>query len=85
MNDNKQHLFGGLSAYKTVNLCRGRRCCPTMNISEIGVVLTDDYQGIVSLTHDEMLILIEEYHKNHNAFVAPEQLTGVENAQSRSA
>jgi hypothetical protein len=47
----------------TVKLCRNSRCCPTMTIVEQGVVISDDYKGCVTLTHEEMIVLIEEYQQ----------------------
>ena len=46
---------------KEVKLCRNHRCCPVMKFGEDKVVLSDDYNGSVQLTHEEMESLIEEY------------------------
>jgi hypothetical protein len=53
--------YASLPPQKVVTLCRNSRCCPTASISDSGVVLRDDFNGVVSLSHKEMGVLLEEY------------------------
>lgn len=38
---------------RVVRLCGVQGCCPTAEFTDDGVVLRDDYEGRVRLTHDE--------------------------------
>jgi hypothetical protein len=38
---------------RIVALCGVQGCCPTAEFTEVGVVLRDDYQGMVKFTDDE--------------------------------
>lgn len=50
----------------TSRLCRRGRCCPVVKRIEEegkfegGIIITDDYDGLVKLTKDEVIILIED-------------------------
>lgn len=43
----------------TVVLCRKGSCCPVVTKTESGIEITDDYNGKVILTDDEVSMLVK--------------------------
>ena len=49
-----------------ITLCRGRRCCPVLTISEKSAKTTDDNGGEVTITNVELSILKEKLNELDN-------------------
>ena len=45
-------------------ICRGKRCCPTVETTNDGFVIKDDYGGEVKFTKEEMKVFKEKMFKH---------------------
>ena len=54
----------------TVVLCsRGKGCCPVVKRTDTGIEITDDYNGKVILTNEEVKLfknLLKDWEENEN-------------------
>ena len=48
---------------KVVLMCKENSCCPELTISDDNVVIRDDFEGKVTLTHDQFDVLKEKIQK----------------------
>lgn len=48
---------------KVILMCRENSCCPELTISKKDIVITDDFEGKVTLTHEQFNVLKEKIQK----------------------